>query len=46
LECVVDKGAPDAEKYTFHGEADQHPDREAGDVVFVVQLENHPVFKR
>ena len=36
LECVIDKGAPDGEKYIFHGESDEHPKREAGDVVFVV----------
>lgn len=46
LELNIDKGAPDAEKYVFHGEADEHPDREAGDVIFVVQQEKHKVFKR
>jgi hypothetical protein len=33
----IDKGSPDGEKFIFHGEADEHPDRESGDVVFVVQ---------
>lgn len=37
LECKVSQGAPDGEKYIFHGEADEHPDKEAGDVVFIVQ---------
>ena len=37
LECSIDKGAPDGEKYIFHGESDQHPDKEPGDVVIVVQ---------
>jgi DnaJ family protein A protein 2 len=46
LECNVDKGAPDGEKYIFHGEADEHPDRETGDIVFVVQQQHHAVFKR
>jgi DnaJ-class molecular chaperone len=36
LECKVDKGAPDGEKYIFHGEADEHPKKEAGDIVFIV----------
>ena len=46
LECNVDKGSPDGEKYIFHGEADDHADRESGDVVFVVQQAKHAVFKR
>ena len=37
IECVIDKGAPDGEKFVFHGEADEAPDKEAGNVVFVVQ---------
>ena len=37
LELSIDKGSPDGEKFIFHGEADEHPDRESGDVVFVVQ---------
>ena len=32
LEVTVDKGSPDGEKYFFHGEADEHPVKEAGDV--------------
>lgn len=36
IECSVDRGAPDGEKYFFHGEADEHPDKEAGDVVLIV----------
>ena len=46
LECRVDKGAPDGEKYIFHGEADEHLEKEAGDVVFIVQQQKHPIFKR
>ena len=46
LECQVDKGAPNGEKYVFHGESDEHPDREAGDVVIVVNEQPHKVFKR
>lgn len=36
LEVTIDKGSPDGDKYFFHGEADEHPVREAGDVVFIV----------
>lgn len=36
LECVIDKGSPHGEKYVFHGESDQHPDKEPGDVIIVV----------
>jgi DnaJ homolog subfamily A member 2 len=30
----------------FHGESDEHPDRETGDVVIVVNEQPHKVFKR
>jgi len=33
IEVQVDKGAPNSEKYVFHGEADEYPDIEAGDIV-------------
>jgi DnaJ homolog subfamily A member 2 len=33
LEVQIDKGAPNGEKYVFHGEADEFPGLEAGDVV-------------
>jgi DnaJ-class molecular chaperone len=25
IECKIDRGSPDGEKYFFHGEADEHP---------------------
>lgn len=46
LECSIDKGSPDGEKYIFHGEADEFPDKEAGDVVFIVAEQIHQNFKR
>jgi DnaJ family protein A protein 2 len=46
ITCAVDKGAPHGEKYTFHGESDAHPDKEAGDVVLVVNELPHKLFKR
>jgi DnaJ-class molecular chaperone len=36
IECIIDKGSPHGEKYIFHGESDEHPDKEPGDVVIVV----------
>merc|ERR1711998_131567 len=46
LKAVVDKGAPHGEKYVFHGESDEHPDKEAGDVILVVDEQEHKTFKR
>ena len=46
LECVIDKGSPHGEKYVFHGESDAHPGKEAGDVVIVVNEQEHKLFKR
>lgn len=33
LDVQIDKGAPNGERYTFHGEADEYPGIEPGDVV-------------
>jgi DnaJ family protein A protein 2 len=33
LKVEVDKGAPNGEKYVIHGEADEIPDAEPGDVI-------------
>lgn len=46
LECQVDKGSPHGQKYVFHGESDEYPDVEPGDVVIVVDEQPHKVFKR
>lgn len=46
IECQIDKGSPDGEKYIFHGESDEHPDMEPGDVILVVQEQPHKLFKR
>ena len=46
LEAVIDKGSPNNCQYTFHGEADQYPGAEPGDVVIVVQEQPHKKFKR
>lgn len=46
LEVNIDKGSPDGDKYTFHGEADEFPEKEAGDVVFIVSEQKHGLYKR
>ena len=46
ISVVVDKGAPHGEKYIFHGEADEFPDREPGDVYIIVDEQPHNTFKR
>ena len=46
LSAEIDKGSPHGHKYTFHGESDEYPDREAGDVILVVNEQPHEIFKR
>jgi DnaJ homolog subfamily A member 2 len=46
LEVVIDKGVAHGTKIVMAGEADQAPGIIPGDVVFVVQIKEHPVFKR
>merc|ERR1712159_266205 len=46
LEVNVPKGAKDGHKVVFHNKADEIPDGEAGDVIFVLKEKEHDVFKR
>jgi DnaJ family protein A protein 2 len=46
LEVHVEKGMQHGQKITFTGEADEAPDTTTGDIVFVLQLKEHPKFKR
>lgn len=46
FEVTVDKGAPHGEQYVLHGEGDEIPDAEPGDVIVVVDLQPHKIFKR
>ena len=46
LEVNVEKGMQHNQKIVFQGEADEAPDTTPGDIVFVVQQKEHPVFKR
>ncbi|KAL2651433.1 hypothetical protein R1flu_019561 [Riccia fluitans] len=46
LEVHVEKGMQNGQKITFQGEADEAPDTQTGDIVFVLQLKEHQKFKR
>lgn len=46
LKCEIDKGAPNGEKYTIHGEADEVPDCEPGDVIVQIIQKKHKTFTR
>jgi DnaJ family protein A protein 2 len=46
LEVHTPKGAPDGHKVKFSEKADEIPDGDAGDVIFVLQEQPHAMFKR
>merc|ERR1712070_266466 len=46
LEVNIPKGATDGQKLVFHNKADEIPDGDAGDVIFIVKEKEHDVFKR
>jgi len=46
FDISVDKGAPHGEKYVIHGEGDQIPDAESGDVEVTIAIKPHKKFKR
>ncbi|WCJ22967.1 hypothetical protein M5689_005024 [Euphorbia peplus] len=46
LEVHVEKGMQNGQKIVFEGQADEAPDTVTGDIVFVLQLKNHPKFER
>lgn len=46
IDVQIDKGTPNNYQYKFHGEADEFPGMEAGDVVIVCQEQPHKRFKR
>lgn len=39
-------GMKDGQKIVFHGEGDQEPDLEPGDVIIVLDQKDHSVFQR
>merc|ERR1719464_8951 len=46
LEVHIQKGAPDDHKVQFREMADEHPDADTGDVVFILKQQEHAEFKR
>lgn len=46
LEVHVEKGMRDGQKIVFSGEGDQDPDLQPGDIVIVLEEQEHSVFKR
>ncbi|KAL7980351.1 hypothetical protein Chor_014680 [Crotalus horridus] len=44
--CDKCKGMKDGQKLVFHGEGDQEPDLEPGDVIIVLDQKDHSVFQR
>merc|ERR1719197_668619 len=46
LEVHIQKGSPNDHEMTFREMADEHPDADPGDVVFVLKEQEHKLFKR
>merc|ERR1719409_1917586 len=46
LEINIQKGAPDGHKVVFHNKADEIPDGDAGDVIFVLKEQPHELYQR
>ncbi|KAJ6835513.1 dnaJ protein-like protein 2-like [Iris pallida] len=46
LDVHVEKGMQHGQKIVFEGQADEAPDTLTGDIILVLQLKEHPKFKR
>mmetsp|Transcript_86301 Transcript_86301/g.244385 ORF Transcript_86301/g.244385 Transcript_86301/m.244385 type:complete len:523 (+) Transcript_86301:110-1678(+) len=46
LEVAIQKGAMDGHKIPFREMADEHPEADTGDVIFICKQQDHAVFKR
>ncbi|KAI0990682.1 hypothetical protein GJ496_001666 [Pomphorhynchus laevis] len=46
LDIEIEIGVEDNHVYTFKGEGEPHIDGEAGDLQFIIRIENHFLFKR
>uniref|UniRef100_A0A8C9VEK4 DnaJ heat shock protein family (Hsp40) member A4 n=1 Tax=Scleropages formosus TaxID=113540 RepID=A0A8C9VEK4_SCLFO len=46
LEVHIEKGMKDGQKIIFHGEGDQEPGLEPGDVIIVLDQKEHPIYQR
>ena len=46
IECEITPGMKDGEKVVFEGDGDQAPDIEPGDIIIVLDEQEHEIFKR
>ncbi|XP_074088608.1 dnaJ homolog subfamily A member 4 isoform X3 [Macrotis lagotis] len=46
IEVHIEKGMKDGQKIMFHGEGDQEPELEPGDVIIVLDQKDHGIFQR
>lgn len=46
VDIYIEKGMSDKQKIVLHGEGDQEPDAEPGDLIFILNQEKHPNFER
>jgi len=46
VEVLVQKGAADGHRVVFRGKADERPDADTGDVIFVLREQEHKEFRR
>jgi len=46
VDVEIDKGMKEGKKITFRGDADEAPGCVAGDLIFVIKENDHPLFKR
>lgn len=46
LKVEMDKGSPQGEQFTIHGEGNEIPEAEAGDVIVVIKIKPSKLFQR
>jgi DnaJ family protein A protein 2 len=46
VKVEMDKGSPNGEQFVVHGEGDQVPDVEPGDVIVVIKIRPNKTFQR
>ena len=46
LEVSIEPGTKHGDRIVFRGESDEHPGIEAGDIIFIVDEQAHPLFNR
>lgn len=46
ITLYIERGMSEGSRIEFEGESDQHPDMQAGDIIFVLKQKPHAVFSR